>query len=270
MVVGTAAAWHFRLAGALFAGAAAAELGAQAVRGVAGTGPLGWGILLAAGGWVLGLVWRERVGVLRAWVCFAWVAVISLFLMTLAVQRGFLFGPLEFGDREIARVGPVPLSVPLLWWLVVGGGYLVVEGLWGEMRAGISAFTAVVTLQLALMLLPFVGILRDYWRWRPGPAPAAPGAGFFAMPWSVLAAWFAVALGLALGLVILGFNWSSPEARRHRQAWAPAAVLLAISVICLSAEAWGRLWFAAFFGAVNAGVFGTVLVWHLREHGAGR
>ncbi len=269
MVVGTAATWHFRVAGALFAGSVAAELAAQATRGPGGAGPVGWLLVLATAAWVVGLVWRERVGILRAWVCFAWVTVLSLYLMTLAAQRGFLFGRIEFGAREIARVGLVPLSAPLLWWLVVGGGYLVVEGLWGEMRVGISAFTAVITLQLALMVLPFVGLLRDYWRWPSGGA-ATPGNGFFAMPWSVLAAWYAVALGLSLGLVILGFNWSSTEARRHRQAWVPAAVLFAFSVICLTAEAQGRLWFAAFFGAVNAVLFGTILVWYLRERGVAR
>jgi hypothetical protein len=277
-IVGTAATWHFRTAGALFAAVAAGELTAQAARGPGGAGPVGWLLLLATAAWVVGLVWRERVGILRAWMCFAWVAVGSLALMMLAARHGFLFGRIEFGIREIARVGLVPLSVPLLWWLVVGGSYLVVEGLWGEMRAGISAFTAVITLQLGLMLLPFVGLLRGYWRWPPPESAAdrgaagagASGATFFAMPWSALAAWFAVALGLSLGLVILGENWSLPEARQRRQAWVPAAVLLTVSIICLSAEALGRFWFAAFFGAVNAVLFGTVLFWYLRERGIRR
>ena len=63
--VGTAARWHFRLAVGAFAAAAAAELAGQALRGPAGAGPAGWLALLGGAGWVVGLVWRERVGVIR-------------------------------------------------------------------------------------------------------------------------------------------------------------------------------------------------------------
>jgi Carotenoid biosynthesis protein len=254
--IGTASTGHFRLAAGLFAVAAAVELGAEAVHGVAGAGPRGWLALLAAGSWVVGLVWRERVGIFRAWQCAVWVTLGSLVLMLLAVRHGFLFGRLEFAGGSPA-LGPVPLSVPLLWWLVVGGGFLVVEGLWGESRAGVSGFTALIAVQLALMLLPFLGRLRGYWRW-----PA--GAGFLGVSWDVLVAWLILSLGLALGLVIMGENWSSAEARTGRQAWAPAAVLLTLTLVCLTASLQARLWLAATFAAANAVVFTSVLVRCLR------
>jgi len=250
--IGTAATWHFRLAAGVFAAAAAAELAAEAVRGAAGGGTAGWLALLATASWVVGLVWRERVGILRAWQCWIWVALGSLMMTLLAARHGFLFGRLEFPGGEVPAVGPVPLSVPLLWWLVVGGGYLVVEGLWGELRAGVSAFTALIAVQMALMLLPFLGRLRGYWRWPAGP-------GFLGVSWEVLVAWVVLSLGLALGLVILGENWSSAEARGRRQAWAPAAVLLTLTVVCLLASLQARLWLAVTFSAANAAVFGTVL-----------
>jgi hypothetical protein len=262
--VGTAAAWHFRLAAGLFAAAAAGEFGAQAVRGVEGAGPTGWLALLGTGSWVVGLVWRERVGVGRAWRCVVWVVLMSLLVMMLATRHGFLFGHLEFIGREFPAVGPVPLSVPLLWWLMVGGGYLVVEGLWGELRAGVSAFTALIAVQMALMLLPFLTSLRAYWRWPAGSA----GGAFFGLPWAVLTAWLTLALGLSFGLVIVGENWSSPEARTRRQAWAPAAVLLTLTFVCLVASLLARLWLAVAFSAVNGVLFGTVVVWYLRERGA--
>lgn len=259
--VGTAAAWHFRLAAGLFAAAAATELGAQAVRGAGGAGPVGWLALLGTAAWVVGLVWRERVGIRRAWTCLIWVMLMSLLVMMLAAGRGVLFGDIEFTGREACTLGRVPLSVPLLWWLVVGGCFLVVEGLWGELRAGVSAFTAVITVQMALMLLPFLTSLRGYWRWRAG-------GPFFDMPWMVLVAWMTLALGLSLGLVILGENWSSVEARTRRQAWTPAAVLLTLTVVCLGASLLARLWLAVTFSAVNAVLFGTVVVWYVRDRGA--
>lgn len=269
--VGTASVWHFRLAGGLFAAVAGAELAGQAVRGPAGAGQTGWLLLLAAAAWVVGLVWRERVGVFRAWLCFVWVMLTSLLVMMLAARHGFLFGPIEFTGRESLSLARVPLSVPLLWWLVVGGGYLVVESLWGEWRVGVSAFTALVTVQMALMILPFVGRLRDYWRWPASPTGSPQGRGaFFGTPWTVLAAWFTLALGLALGLVILGDNWSSAEARTRRQAWAPAAVLLTLTIICLGANLLAGLWLAVAFSAANAVLFGAVVVWYLRERGPGR
>ena len=269
--VGTASVWHFRAAAGAFVAAAGAELAGQAGRGMAGAGPTGWLLLLAAAAWVIGLVWRERVGIFRAWLCFAWVVLTSLLVMLLAVRHGFLFGHLEFSGRECLAVAGVPCSVPLLWWLVAGGGYLVVESLWGEWRAGVSAYTAVITVLMALMILPFVGRLRDYWRWPADAAGSAPAGGtFFGAPWTVLAAWFALALGLALGLVILGDNWSSAEARTRRQAWAPAAVWLTLTIIFLGANLAAGLWLAAAFGAANAVLFGAVVVWYLRESSGGR
>ncbi|MDD2762533.1 MAG: carotenoid biosynthesis protein [Opitutaceae bacterium] len=269
--VGTSSAWHFRSAAGVFGVAAVAELTGQAVRGPAGAGPAGWLLLLAAAAWVIGLVWRERVGVFRAWLCFVWVMLMSLLVMLLAVRHGFLFGPMEFSGREHLSVAGVPCSVPLLWWLVVGGGYLVVEGLWGEWRAGVSAYTAVITVLMALMILPFVGQVRGYWRWPAGPTGSPPaGDAFFGMPWTVLAAWFALALGLALGLVIQGDNWSSAEARSRRQAWAPAAVWLTLTIIFLGANLAAGLWLAVAFSVANAVLFGAVVVGYLRESGGGR
>ena len=258
ILVGTAAVWHFRLAAGAFGAAFAAELAGQAARGPAGAGAWGWLALLVGAAWVVGLVWRERVGVGRAWLCFLWVMAMSLCAARWATRGGFLFGQIEFSGHEPLRVAQVPVTVPLLWWLIVGGGYPVVEGLWGEWRAGVSAFTAMVTVQVALMVLPVVGSLRDYWRW-PG------GGAFLGMPWSGLAAWFMLGLALALGLVILGDNWSSAEARTRRQAWTPAAVLLALTIVCLGANLLGRLWLAVAFSAANVVLFGAVVVWYLRD-----
>jgi hypothetical protein len=269
--VGTAARWHFRLAVGACAAAAAAELAGQALRGPAGAGPAGWLALLGGAGWVVGLVWRERVGVIRAWLCAVWVMLTSLLVMSLAERRGFLFGNLGFTGLELVALARVPLSVPLLWWLVVGGSYLVVEGLWGEWRAGVSVFTALITVQLALMIMPFLSRLRGYWRWPADSNGSLPaGGGLFGMPWAVLAAWFSVGLALTFGLVVLGDNWSSAEERTRRQAWTPAAVLLTLTVVCLSANLLAGLWLAVAFSAANGVLFGAVLVWYLRDRGGAR
>lgn len=265
-MVGTAAGWHFRLAAGIFAATVAGELAGQAIRGAGGTGAWGWLALLGAGGWVVGLVWRERVGVGRAWLCCVWVMVMSLLAMRLAQRNGFLFGHIEFTGSEPLLIAQVPLNVPLLWWLILGGGFLVVEGLWGEWRAGVSTFTALVTAQMALMILPVVCSVRGYWRWPPGsPGSLQGGGAFLGLPWTALAAWFILGLGLALGLVILGDNWSSAEARTRRQAWAPAAVLLALTVVCFGANIFGGLWLAAAFSLANTVLFGAIVVWYLRD-----
>ena len=259
--VGAAAVWHFRLATGAYGAAIVAELVCQGLRGPVGAGAWGWLAILVSAGWIVGLVWRERVGVGRAWLCCLWVMLTSLVALRLATRSGFLFGRIEFGGHEPLSFARVPVTAPLLLWLIVGGSFPVVEGLWGEWRAGVSAFTAVVTVQAALMVMPVVGSLRAYWRWPDSGA-------FFGMPWSGLAAWFLLGLSLALGLVIMGDNWSSAEARTRRQAWTPAAVLLALTVVCLGANLLGRLWLAAAFSAANAVLFGAVVVWYLRDRRA--
>ncbi len=269
MKVGTAAGWHFWLVAGVLAVVVAGELAAQAIGGAAGAGAWGWLALLGAGGWVVGLVWRERVGVGRAWSCCVWVMVMSLLAMRLALRNGFLFGRIEFPGAQPLFFARVPLSVPLLWWLALGGGFLVVEGLWGEWRAGVSTLTALVSAQMALMILPVVGRVRGYWRWpaeSTGPPPA--GGAVLGVPLKALAAWFILSIALAFGLVIMGDNWSSPEARSRRQAWAPAAVLLALTVVCFGANLLSGLWLPAAFSAANAVLFGAIVVWYLRDGGA--
>jgi len=262
--IGTASRWHFRLAAGALAAAATAEFGFQSRCGAAGAGPLGWLALLGAASWALGLIWRERVGVLRAWMCFVWVVMSGLVLMRLGLRWGSLSGGLAFTGMEAWRFLGVPLSAPLLWWVMAGGGYLVVEGLWGEWRAGVSALTALVAVQQALMVLPFqVSRGRGYWRWDGAPETAQ--APLVAMPWAALGGWFVMGLGLALGLVVLGDNWSRPETRTRRQAWVPAAVLLVVTAVCLSANLAAALPLAVIFSTVNLGFFGAVVIWYLRD-----
>jgi len=266
--VGTAADWHFWLAAGVFSVIVAGELAGQAIGGAAGSSAWGWLALLGAGGWVVGLVWRERVGMGRAWSCCVWVMGMSLLAMRLALRNGFLFGRIEFAGDQPLFFAQVPVSVPLLWWLVVGGGFLVVEGLWGEWRAGVSTLTALVAAQMALMILPVVGNVRGYWRWPAVTTDPRPvGGAFLGVPLKALAAWFILSLVLAFGLVIMGDNWSSAEARTRRQAWAPAAVLLALTVVCFGANLFGGLWLPATFSAANAVLFGAVVVWYLRDGG---
>jgi hypothetical protein len=257
--VGVAAAWHFRAAAATFGAAAAVEGVGTAWRGTEGAGPIGWLALLGAGAWVTGLVWRERLGVVRAWACFAWIMLGSLLTTRLAVRHGFLFGRLEFTGREVVAVGGVPLSVPLLWWLVAAGGFLVVENLWGEWRAGLSAFTATIALQLGLMILPVVGTVRGYWLW-------SAEAGSAGLSWRLLAGWFTLSLVLAFILVLIGENLSPAAVRSRRQSWAPAAVLLCVTCICLGANLLARQWVGVGFGVANAVLFGAVVAWRLRGH----
>jgi hypothetical protein len=70
--------------------------------------------------------------------------------------------------------------------------------------------------------------------------------------------------------VVLGDNWSSAEERTRRQAWTPAAVLLTLTVVCLSANLLAGLWLAVAFSAANGVLFGAVLVWYLRDRGGAR
>ena len=102
-------------------------------------------------------------------------------------------------------------------------------------------------------------------RGRKSARAHAVRTAFITAPDRIIAAWFILGLSLAFGLVIMGDNWSSAEARTRRQAWAPAAVLLALTVVCFGANMLDGLWFAAMSSAANAVLFGAVVAWYLRD-----
>jgi hypothetical protein len=252
--MGVAAPWHFRLAGGALVAVVAVELVGQALHGTSGAGPASWLALMLTGAWVLGLVWRERVGIVRAWMCGLWVLLGGFVAAVLGVRHGLL----GFTGVEPVSISGVPLSVPLLCWVLVGGAYLVVEALWGEWRAGLSLFTALIALQLALMLLPLLGTLRGYARWADGPVTP------LGVPARMLMSSFIAALLLAFGLVVLGDNWSSAEARNRRQAWVPAAAMLLLTLVCVGPNVLTASWVPIAFTMANGVLFGAVLVWYLR------
>lgn len=265
---GIAADWHFRLAAGVFAAVVAGELAAQSFHGARGSGAWGWLALLASGNWVVGLVWRERVGVARAWSCWAWVTGMSFVAARLAQGSGFLFGTIEFTKGQPLELARVPLGVPMLGWLIVGGCFLVIEGLWGEWRAGVSTLTGLATALMAPMVLPVVCTVRGYWRWPAvfGDSPEQNG-GLPGMLWTGFLAGFFFGVVLAFGLVLMGENLSSTEVRAGRQAWAPAAVILGLAIVCFGANVSGGLRLAGAFSAANAALFGAVVVRHLRSGG---
>lgn len=222
----------------------------------------GWGDLVF---WLLAsallwLVWRERAGAGRAWLCAAWVIGVATLVEMPVAARTFLFGPFVYSDLSRPSVAALPVAVPLSWWVIVGGAYLAVERLWGEWRAGVSALTALVAVELAMLIMPVAVLVRHEREWLNI-------GGYYGIPWEYFAGFFILALGLTLGLVFLGDNRSDAESRQHRQTWVPSAVLLA--VVCLFGAAALRegLWLAAGFGAINAVLTVSVLADYLRRRG---
>jgi uncharacterized membrane protein len=100
------------------------------------------------------------------------------FLIVGAVGGGACyFGSTRIGPAYTPLMGPLiantlPLALPLLWWTVIGGFYLLFRYLLPIFDPRVLALlTAVATLLFYTLLEPFAARVKLYWIWNQGSAP---------------------------------------------------------------------------------------------------
>ncbi|MDR0533696.1 MAG: carotenoid biosynthesis protein [Verrucomicrobiales bacterium] len=115
------------------------------------------------------LLAAEHVGRRKAWLSFFIVTVLS----GAACYFGRDFVNLSYTPLMGPMiVGSVPLALPLLWWTVVGGFYLVYRYVLPVFDARVLALMiSVSVLVFDWILEPFAWRIKFYWLWNHGTVP---------------------------------------------------------------------------------------------------
>jgi hypothetical protein len=149
-----------------------------------------WAMLAAANAYAFTAT-REGLGIARRWagIILAGVALVAWF----SAKTGWPLGPLRYTDLLGARIGPVPLGLPLLWLAVVlGARDLMLRVRPGLAQAPLALGVGALALIFDVALEPVASKERVFWLWPPGSVPAHLGA-----PVQCYVTWFCVAAGLA-------------------------------------------------------------------------
>lgn len=101
---------------------------------------------------------------------------------TMGTLTGFPFGAYTYLGRMGPQLGPLPLAIPVAWWLVVGGFYLTARYLLPLADARLlSLATALAATAFDYVLEPFAWQVRSYWVWHDGTVPLQNYAAWFAL-----------------------------------------------------------------------------------------
>ncbi len=188
-------------------------------------------LMLAAANVYLALAAREGLGTVRAWALLVLIAVLTL--TWLSTRTGFPLGPIRYSARLGLKLGPMPIGLALLWFVVIFGARdALLRFLPKASHHRIAAGVGVIAALTDLALEPLAAGVRGFWFWL-GPQAGAPPV--FDAPLIGCLAW-----GVVAGLLALAFREQSVAAAAQKPSWKPAATLGMIYVVFLSAHL-GRL-----------------------------
>lgn len=195
---------------------------------VAGASDALWLVLAAANVY---LHLAERNGLTRARVIALTIGLTAASLAACSAWTGYPLGAVFYTVRLGMKLGPVPLGWPLLWLVVVVGGYELAA--WAFPRAserllsGITGGLAVIT---DLNLEPIATKFRLFWFWYvAGTHQPSPPL------WRNTACWFVGVAFLAWLLRERRVGTPPPSNRR------PAAIFLILNIVLILGHLRGAL-----------------------------
>ena len=211
-------------------GALAEHVGNRDLRGALAwlitVGDIAW-ITLAAANIYLWLAEAEGLSTARRWALIVGGGAAAL--GAISAISGFPLGPIQYSRQLGMKLGPVPVGLPLLWFVLVIGARQTVLRCWpGAAQWPLALGTGALALLADANLEPVAAKLRGFWFWRSA-APSLPPQ--FAPPWMSYAAWFLAATALA---------WALREDRvagsARRGSFRPVAIFLLLNAVFLAAN----------------------------------
>jgi hypothetical protein len=183
-------------------------------------------IALAAANTYLALAQAEGLGVARRWAAL----VLGVALAVAAASSGtrWPLGPILYSGHFGVRIGPVPVTVTLLWFtIVLGAREAACRVLPRAGHVRVAFATAMLATLTDANLEPLAWKWRAWWLWYPAnltPPPWPPAQNS--------ASWLLVAFGLALTM-----RPATVAPRVARRPHEPIIVFAAVNGVCLLTHA---------------------------------
>ena len=175
-------------------------------------------IILACANTHLHAVRQWSAGEARRW--GACILVSAYAVEAVGVNVGLPFGPYQYTDHFGPMLGPVPLTIPLAWHVVVTNALFVVRAVVPFCSRFMEAALAGLLCTLYdVVLEPFATTVKDYWRWDGGSVP----------PLNYIA-WFVIS-------ALLIRIWAPTISTRHRfdpRPW----LILGFTIVIFAAGRW--------------------------------
>lgn len=187
-------------------------------------------ITLGAAAIYLDLTKTEGLSTARRWALIVLGG--ALLLAAASSRSGFPLGPIQYSRQLGAKIGPVPIGVPLLWFaIVISARETALRLAPRATHLALALATGALTFLTDLNLEPVAARLRGFWFWRAVPPTDPP---HFTTPVAACAAWLIA--GCVLAFFLREENVSDPRTRSCK----PVAVFAILNAILLAANA-GRL-----------------------------
>jgi len=146
----------------------------------------------------------ERLGLAKARKSMLIILPASAALEYIGTQTGYPFGAYGYTDAFGPQLfGVVPMAIPLAWFSIVAGGYLLLSQYlptWNRIQ--LSLGTGLLAVFLDWIMEPFAYGVREYWIWGDG-----------SVPWQNYASWFAAAAVLACLCPLQAPSRANPDVR---------------------------------------------------------
>jgi putative membrane protein len=195
-------------------------------------------VLLQAGA-VFSILY-PALGVRRTAGIAAAIMLFTLAAEAIGARTGFPFGPYHYTERLQPQVGPVPLLIPLAWFMMVPSAWAVAQR-FRRKRWQFIPVSALALVAWDLLLDPQM-VHWDLWQWDN------PGL-YFGIPLTNFAGWFLVGVLL---------TWLIPAPAQRL----PVRPLLLVYTITWFLEAFGLAFFWGMPGpAVAGGLVMGFFVW---------
>lgn len=122
----------------------------------------------------------ERLGIDRTLLAFLMIVPGSWLLETYGTLTGYPFGAYDYTAHFGPRLWLVPLAVPMSWFTIVVGGYLIFrQWMMTESRWILALLTGGFAVLLDALMEPFACEVREFWIWADGRVPVQNYVSWF-------------------------------------------------------------------------------------------
>ncbi|MDO6848540.1 carotenoid biosynthesis protein [Priestia megaterium] len=194
---------------------------------------------------LLALIYLAKAyGVRRALLVAIFVTGASIYIESLGVKYGFLFGSYDYEKDFGAKILGVPLTIGSAWFMVVITSRILVLGIMKRMElpfivhgiayAVISSLFAVI---MDLAIDPVAYVVKQYWVWEGD-------SFYYNIPLSNFSGWFL--LSFFIQLVVYFFLAKSPKEENpvweRRMVFLYSAVVMMFVIVALANGLWLVVW----------------------------